>query len=56
MALLIRLLMFVAAPITGLFVARDSLNFGIVQTMVMMLIVIAALIGIAIWPYRNRKS
>lgn len=55
MSLILRLLMFLAAPIAALFVARDSLNFGIVQTMIMMLIVIAILCAVAIWPHRNKK-
>ncbi len=55
MSLILRLLMFLAAPIAALFVARDSLNFGIVQTMVMMLLVIAILCAVAIWPRRNKK-
>ncbi len=55
MALILRLLMFIAAPIAALFVARDSLNFGIVQTMIMMLLVIAFLCAVAIWPHRNKK-
>lgn len=55
MSLILRLLMFLAAPIAALFVARDSLNFGIVQTMIMMLLVIAILCAVAIWPRRNKK-
>ncbi|MGL5164328.1 MAG: hypothetical protein ACRC9K_00370 [Afipia sp.] len=55
MSLILRLLMFLAAPIAALFVARDSLNFDIVQTMIMMLLVIAVLCAVAIWPRRNKK-
>jgi hypothetical protein len=55
MALILRLLMFIAAPLAALFVARDSLNFEIAQTMIMMLILIAVLCGVAIWP-RGKKD
>ena len=55
MSLILRLLMFLAAPIAALFVARDSLNFDIIQTMIMMLLVIAILCAVAIWPRRNKK-
>jgi hypothetical protein len=55
MALVLRLLMFIAAPLAALFVARDSLNFEIAQTMIMMLILIAVLCGVAIWP-RGKKD
>ena len=55
MSLILRLLMFLAAPIAALFVARDSLNFGIVQTMIMMLLIIAILCAVAIWPRRKKK-
>ena len=55
MSLILRLLMFLAAPIAALFVARDSLNFDIVQTMIVMLLIIAILCVVAIWPHRNKK-
>lgn len=53
MALIVRLLLFIAAPITALFVARDALNFGFIQ-MIVATLLIAVLAGIvAFWP---RKS
>lgn len=55
MSLFVRLLLILAAPITALFVARDSQHFDIVQTLVAT--VIATLIAaiFALWPY-IRKS
>lgn len=47
---IIRILMFIAAPIAGLFVARDTLNFDILQTMIIILLIIAVLILVTIWP------
>ncbi|MGO4714096.1 hypothetical protein [Bradyrhizobium sp. 2TAF24] len=55
MSLLVRLLLLVAAPITALFVARDALNFGIMQTMVAVVLVVAVLVLAALWP-RQRSS
>jgi hypothetical protein len=51
----IRILMFVAAPIAGLFVARDTLNFDILQTMITILL-IGVLILVAIWPRAGGRS
>jgi len=42
MAWLLRLLSVVAATITSLFVARDALNFGIMQTLLMIKLIIGA--------------
>ena len=47
---ILRILMFVAAPIAGLFVARDTLNFTILQTMITILLIIGVLILVAVWP------
>ena len=37
-------------PIAGLFVARDTLNFTILQTMIVLLLIIGVLIVVAVWP------
>lgn len=55
MSLLIRLLLLIAAPITALFVARDALNFGIMQTMVAVVLVVVLLVLVSLWP-RRRSS
>jgi hypothetical protein len=47
---ILRILMFVAAPIAGLFVARDTLNFTILQTMITILLIVGVLILVAVWP------
>ena len=51
-----RILMFVAAPIAGLFVARDTLNFTILQTMIVLLLIVGVLIVVAVWPYTKGRS
>ncbi|MBP0581317.1 hypothetical protein J8I29_18455 [Labrys sp. LIt4] len=49
MSLIIRLLLFVAAPVAALFVARDSLNFQIAQVFFAMMIFIAIGVVAAFW-------
>lgn len=56
MALILRVMMFAAAPIAALFVGRDSLNFSIVQMMIVIILIVAALIGMALWPHRNKDN
>jgi hypothetical protein len=51
---IIRILMVVAASIAGLFVARDTLNFDILQMMIAILLVVGLLILFATWP-RSRS-
>ena len=41
MVWLLRLLWILAAAITSLFVARDALNFGIIETLLMITLVVA---------------
>lgn len=54
MSLFVRILLALAAPITALFVARDSLNFGIIQTMVATVIATIIVIVFAFWPYMRK--
>jgi hypothetical protein len=42
---IVRIFFAIAAPITALFVSRDALNFGLIQTIVTMLLV-TALVGL----------
>ncbi len=46
MAWIVRVLFILAAPITALLVSRDALNFGVVQTFIVILLVVA-LAGLA---------
>ncbi|MBR0881716.1 VIT1/CCC1 family predicted Fe2+/Mn2+ transporter [Bradyrhizobium japonicum] len=50
---IVRIIFVIAAPITALFVARDALTFGLIQTFVAMLLV-TALVGL-IAAYSGRK-
>ena len=47
-----RILLGLAAPITGWFVAKDSPNFGVVQMMVATLVLAFLCFIFAFWPER----
>jgi len=49
---LARGLLVVAGIIAGWFVARDALDFGVVQGVVAMLLFGLAVLGLALWPRR----
>ena len=53
---LVRILFALAAPITALFVARDALNFGLIQTVVTVLLVTALVWLIAVYAERGRRA
>ena len=53
---IVRILFAIAAPITALFVSREALNFGLIQTIVTMLLV-TSLVGLmAAYSGRNRRA
>ncbi len=56
MSLLVRLLLFLAAPITALFVSRDALNFDVIQTMVAVVLAALIVFVFAFWPYRPKSK
>ncbi|MBR0827165.1 hypothetical protein JQ596_16640 [Bradyrhizobium manausense] len=53
---IVRILFVIAAPITALFVSRDALNFGLIQTFVTMLLVTALVGLVAAYSGRNRRA
>ena len=52
----VRIFFAIAAPITALFVARDALNFGMIQTIVTMLLVTGLVALIAAFSGRDRQA
>lgn len=50
---IVRILFILAAPITALLVARDALNFGLIQTFVAMLLVVGFVGLAAVWTARR---
>ena len=55
MARLLRLLSVLAAAITSLFVARDALNFGIIETLLMITLLVAAAVIAIAWRIRRES-
>jgi hypothetical protein len=49
---IVRLLLGIGAAITGLFVAEDAPNFGVVQGMVTIGVLAALVFVVALWPKR----
>lgn len=49
MSVILRILFVLVGSITALFVARDSLNFDIIQTFVAILLVTALMLGGSFW-------
>jgi len=49
---IVRIVMIVAGVVTGLFLAKDAPLFGVVQTMVMLLLIALFVAALAFWPER----
>jgi hypothetical protein len=49
---LFRVLLLVAGSITGFFAAKDSPNFGVVQMMVAIMLIVLVVFVLAFWPAR----
>lgn len=52
LAWIVRIFFALAAPITALFVSRDVLNFDVIQTMVAIMLIVAFIALIGLWPKR----
>jgi hypothetical protein len=55
MVWLLRLLSILTAAITSLFVARDALNFGIIETLLMITLVVAIAVIAVAWKIRRES-
>jgi hypothetical protein len=55
MAWLLHFLSILAAAITSLFVARDALNFGIIETLLMITLVVAVAVFTVAWKIRRES-
>ena len=60
MMVIVRALLIIAASITALFVSRDALNFGIIETFVAVILIAAFFLLVALWnlwaPGRRRGA
>lgn len=52
MTAIFRVLLFIAAPITALFVARDALNFEVIESLVAIILMTLLLLLVALWRLR----
>jgi hypothetical protein len=53
MAWILRIVLIIAAPLAALFVSRDALNFGIVETLVAVILIAGAAVLAAVWTLRR---
>jgi hypothetical protein len=53
MAWILRIVLIIAAPLAALFVSRDALNFGIVETLVAVILIAGAALLAALWTLRR---
>jgi hypothetical protein len=56
MMVILRVLLLIAAPITALFVSRDALNFGVMQTFIAVILIAAFCLAVAIWKLRSART
>ena len=52
MTIVLRVLLFVAASITALFVSRDALNFGVIEALIAVILIAAFCLIMALWRLR----
>lgn len=57
LAWIIRCLLLLAAPIAALFVSRDALNFGVIEMLVAIMLMVGAVLAAAAWSlWRTRLA
>jgi hypothetical protein len=53
---IVRILFTLAAPIAALLVSRDALNFGLIQTMLAIMLMVAFVALAAAWTRRRPRT
>jgi hypothetical protein len=58
MTLILRILLIIAAPITALVVSRDAINFGIIETLIAIILIALLALLAGFWTLRppGRRS
>lgn len=56
LAWVIRCLLLLAAPIAALFVSRDALNFGIIEMLVAIMLMVGVVMAAAAWTLWRTRS
>lgn len=54
LAWIVRCLLLLAAPIAALFVSRDALNFGIVEMLVAIILMVGVVLAASAWTLRRK--
>jgi hypothetical protein len=53
-AWIIRILLLLTAPVAALFVSRDALNFGVIETLVAIMLISLVVLAAAAWTSRRK--
>jgi hypothetical protein len=53
-AWIVRVLLFLAAPVATLFASRDALNFGVIETLVAIMLISLLVLAAAVWTSRRK--
>jgi len=56
MMMILRVFLFIAAPIAALFVPRDSLNFGTIETLIAIILIALLWLLAGLWTLRQPGS
>jgi hypothetical protein len=56
LAWIVRCLLLLAAPVAALFVSRDALNFGIIEMLVAVILMVGVVMVIAAWTLWRTRS
>ncbi len=54
LAWIVRCLLLLAAPIAALFASRDALNFGIVEMLVAIILMVGVVLAASAWTLRRK--
>ena len=55
-AWIVRLLLLLAAPIAALLVTRDAPNFGVIETLIAISLIVLLVLAAALWSLRRKPS
>ena len=55
-AWIIRVLLFLTAPVAALFVSRDALNFSVIETLIAIMLIALFVLAAAVWTARRKPT
>lgn len=56
LAWIIRCFLLLAAPIAALFVSRDALNFGVIEMLVAIVLMVGVVLAASAWSLRRKSA